>query len=340
MRVYIKQVVLTAMLLLGAAISEGQIRYPYQDYNNIIVSNSLVYTLTDSGALETFDLYNDKLVNTYKPKSKIKFLSQDHFGNLIIADEQNVIKRKNGTGWVTLMVYKDSDLYNIVFNSRNECFLITNKGIIDNSTARIFKPDHTFSHSEWSNGRRDGWGWGRFAYYSPAFLDSKDNLWVVSDHGEWGADLFTFDTKTKKFIDQTWVAAFPSFEFNGSVYAAKHGLFYSFIAKYDKATDKDGADIFKGRVIFNTDSDKTLPVKKSIQERIKPTYIMSCIYNKYDGYIYINSTEGLLRLDPKKHNEKFKDLTVLKASEYPSQIKIIKGGNLVLLPPGKPVKRQ
>ncbi len=104
-------------------------------------------------------------------------------------------------------------------------------------------PENKFSHSEWSGfGKGNGWETNPSEYGDTmkSFMSSNDILWASSDHGEWGTDLYIFDTVTNTFIDYTKVAGLPRFELNERVFGFWGGMFESQfgieVVTYDKKT--------------------------------------------------------------------------------------------------------
>jgi hypothetical protein len=80
----------------------------------------------------------------------------------------------------------------IAFDSKNNYYLITNKGVFDNSTKNYFYPDSSLNFQ-----RKKGTDW----FKDPVLLtDKNDNIWIGFGYGEWGGELFIFNPTDRKFI--------------------------------------------------------------------------------------------------------------------------------------------
>lgn len=182
---------LLIFLLVKTNVVSAQSADGYKDF---ILNGKNVILLTKAGKLKFIDVVSQEpglLVETDAP---ILALSADTQGNIVVGDKNQLIKRydyKQKT-WQPLTSYSDK-LINIVFNSQNQCFLITNKGIVDAMNHAVYFPDSSLSKNNQIRYKND-WFW-----QPVCFIDHQDQLWLGFDHGEWGGDVFAFDTRNRIF---------------------------------------------------------------------------------------------------------------------------------------------
>src|SRR5215831_19362323 len=164
-------------------------------FKDFVVDNDKLWALTSDGRLFLFDISNgDPLPNTIKNDSAIIILTKDNEGNIIIADKSNSIKKYERTtnSWTSLFSFKNT-LRGITCDSKNNLYLITNKGIYDNKSKKYFFPDSSQNFQI----RHGAAGWFREPVY---MTDRDDNIWIGFGYGEWGGELFIFNSRNKKFI--------------------------------------------------------------------------------------------------------------------------------------------
>ncbi|TYZ05899.1 hypothetical protein FY528_20330 [Hymenobacter lutimineralis] len=83
--------------------------------------------------------------------------------------------------------------YALAVTSRNHIFAITNKGVLDVVMGQTHLPD-----SSPNNQLRELKELGK---PSACFLDKDDNIWLGFGYGEWGGNIFAYDTQHQKFTD-------------------------------------------------------------------------------------------------------------------------------------------
>ncbi|GAB3032216.1 hypothetical protein [Spirosoma pulveris] len=163
----------------------------YKDFS--LVGKSLLL-LTRSGRLDLFNSLTAKQAIPVQTAAPVVAATIDREGTIVIGDTNHSIQAYNSRQktWRVLSTYTDK-LTGIVFNSQNQCFLITDKGIVDVQTHTTYFPDSSFYTNRQIRYTR---GW-----FSPpvSFLDYQDNLWLGFNHGEWGGDVFSFDTRRHAF---------------------------------------------------------------------------------------------------------------------------------------------
>lgn len=273
-------------------------------YKDFAYDGDRIWGLTTEGKLALFDATNgDPISDNVKNDSAIIVLTNDKEGNIIIGDKSKAIKKydKQTKTWRTLFKF-DNNLLAITFDSKNNCYLITNKGIYDNSSSTYFYPDSSQNHQI-----RHQAGWFR----EPTFLtDKNDNIWVGFGYGEWGGELFIFNTKGKKFIIPQ-LKGFPItlnpiksiFESSENVFVTSGLMHFSTsgsIAKFDN---------FHSSLVFESEEHKKFPKDSTNDEFIDGEYIGPGVYNEKDNCIYFYSQNGIFKGNPKNDLSKIDNWT-------------------------------
>ncbi|MCX6217756.1 hypothetical protein [Spirosoma sp.] len=163
-------------------------------YKDFSLTGKSILLLTKSSHLELFNTLTTRQALTLETDAPVVAATIDHEGTIVIGDTTHLIQRYDSRQktWHVLFSYTGK-LTSIVFNSQNQGFLVTDKGIVDAQTRTTYFPDSSFYTNSQIRYKR---GW----FYPPvSFLDHQDNLWLGFDHGEWGGDVFAFDTHKRAF---------------------------------------------------------------------------------------------------------------------------------------------
>jgi hypothetical protein len=165
-------------------------------YKDFILDDEHIWLLTTTGKLRFGKWRSDSLASLTSTDTSVVAIGKDRKGNIVISDAShriNVFDRKNQT-WLTLITCKGK-LTGFVFDSHNHCFALTDQGIVDPVRQISYFPDSTYSGNEsrWLKKKR----WLATPAY---FADSRDNLWLGLNYGEWGGDVFAFDLQKRSFL--------------------------------------------------------------------------------------------------------------------------------------------
>lgn len=273
-------------------------------YVDFAYDGDRIWGLTTDGKLALFDATNgDPISDKVYNDSAIIVLANDKEGNIIIGDKSKSIKKydRQTKTWTTLFKF-DNTLLAITFDSKNNYYLITNKGIFDNSTKKYFFPDSSQNFQI-----RHGAGWFR----NPALLtDRNDNIWIGFGYGEWGGELFIFNTTERKFIVPN-LKGFPItlnpiksiFESTENVFVTSGLMHFSTsgsIAKFEN---------FKSSLVFESDEHKKFPNDSSNNETIDGEYIGPGAYNQKENCIYFYSQNGIFKGNPTTDLSKIENWT-------------------------------
>jgi hypothetical protein len=263
-------------------------------YKDFVVSGDSLWALTTDGKLALFNANNgNPIANAPKNNAPVTILTSDRSGDIIIGDKKNSIKKYNKTthSWITLYNFTNT-LLGICFDSNNNCYLITGKGIYDPVSYKYYYPDSSQNYQI-----RHAAGWIR----QPVYLtDKNNNIWIGFGYGEWGGELFIYNTTGKKFI-VPGLTGFPItlnpiksiFETNENVFVTA-GLMHFFtrgsIVKFDN---------FTAQPVFESEEHKKFPDDSTDNEMIAGEYIGPGAFNNKDGYIYFYSQHGIFKGNPK-----------------------------------------
>ena len=274
-----------------------------KEFKDLIVTEKYICGLTKSGALKFFDLQTG-LPSTYKIKypSPILLLTTDNLNNLIIADKSNSIKRYNGQNqtWELISTVKN-DLYGVLFDSKNQCFSITDKGILNNQTNKSY-----FSNTSLNSQIHYKDKWGKpYCYY----IDKSDRIWIGFGYGEWGGNLFIFETTDNKFLtpqlDSFNIELWPVksfFEDDKFIYLSsglQHMMTSGTIIKFNN---------LKATILFDSHTKWNEPSGNgSTRTMIDAEYIGPATYNKFDNSIYFYSQNGIFKGDKSKDLSKIEN---------------------------------
>ena len=291
MKYYIKRFIYIFILLFGFSVCRAQHSSFYQ---NFVLANERIYVLHADSTVKIFDDNTGKVVETYALRPQIKMLLQDHNGNVIIVDSKNSVKKLTAEKkWVTVASCAEDKLFGVAFNNDNDCFLITRKGILNVNTQKEYLPGRELYHSESALS-------GREAFQSAdndmsTYVDKDNNLWVYFGHGEWGSDMFIFDTKKSTFTEMNgWITP-PFYEANNHLFSVISDFHDTYIVQYDKLYDNNKViSLFKGKEVYKTSADYTYPGG--------PTNFNFSIgaftFNKADESFYFITSKGLNKINP------------------------------------------
>jgi len=266
--------------------------------------------------LKIFNDENGALIDSFTPIPKIKLLLQDHNGAPVIVNAKNQVKRLDQNDqWVTVASFEGGNLYRVIFNNDNQCYLITNKGIVDAATHTAYMPDKSLYHSE--SAYRGGESFQSIDDDISTYVDKDNNLWVYFGHGEWGSDMFIFNIKNAGFIPLSGWIEIPSYESNGHLFSLAQVFHDSYVIQYDKVYSANQViSMFKGKEVYKSSDDPSFPggIKKDFD-----FFIEGYTFKNNDGCIYFITSKGLYKLNLSGHDLKFGNAAPIKAFILPKQ---------------------
>jgi hypothetical protein len=262
-----------------------------EQYTDFVLFDKKIIALSTKGKLFEFEKEsgNKKALTFINNFSNITI---DNNKNIIVSDTNNVFKIHNNQ--VEKLYQTERTIKGIVFDKENKCFLITDKGILYTKNDSLYFPNSSFNRSVRSNGE-----WFKEPTY---IIDKNDNIWVGFGYGEWGGDLFIFDTKSKSYIkpniDSFYITRSPITsitEGNNKVYVGSglmHFMTSGSIASFEN---------FSSKKIFESYSYRK---EDKSGDFVEGEYIGPTFY--FDNNLYFYSQNGVFKGNTNK------DLTTLK----------------------------
>ncbi|MCC3158962.1 hypothetical protein LJ737_17090 [Hymenobacter sp. 15J16-1T3B] len=202
MLMHVKSVVrlFVACLLMTLTSSAGPVsinRYPpaSNGYRDILTVGNQVWGLTSSGAIQIIALDQPNQVDNSRHLVADAF-SKDTHNNVILLKGTKVSVLPNGedVGKREQEINRTAahSAFGILSDRQGNLFTITTAGIGAASSGKVYFPKK--SPNSQINLQST---WGKPAAY---FIDSADRIWVGFGYGEWGGNVFVFDTQEKQFL--------------------------------------------------------------------------------------------------------------------------------------------
>jgi len=256
------------------------------EYRDFVIVDGQIWALTTTGKLKVFDIYSGESVSDMpKIDSPIIAITKDWNSDIALALKEKIVVYHRTDKTISDLGNYSGKIQGMVFNALNICYLISHKGIEELSTHKLYFSDSSFN--EQINYKS---GWPRSSAYH---LDNQGNIWIGFAYGEWGGDLFVFNTIARKFV----IPDMGHFKLNlnpvksifsddSSVYISvglQHFDFSGGIVQFDHLTAKPllSSDDSKGK---NNDGE----------------YIGPAAINPMDHYIYFYSQHGIFKGNPEK----------------------------------------
>jgi hypothetical protein len=265
---------------------------PNKDF---VLINEQVWVLQDT-ALKVFDLSTgEHLFEKLKTETAISSIAKD-LNNNIVVDQGHEIKRLDvkTLQWHTIGSFnKDLTLFKIFFNKQNHCFLLTDIGVVDLKTGEGWFPGPEVSLNLRSGNNKR---WDPAQIKPDAWIDNFDNIWIYYFLGEWGGDMFIFNTHLKQFIKPDGDFS-PGYVFAGDqhVYCSSWGSFFGF----DIAPGASCCYKITGHQIYSvSDNEVDAESEKRYGSYNTQYHIGMAAVNPSDGKIYFLCDFGLYNGDP------------------------------------------
>jgi len=293
----LKNIQLLILFLLFS--NSGQAETQYKD---ILVLNNIVWALTSHGTIKLFDATNGKQIfKDISADTDIILITKDKTGNIVTANKRKEIKKfdQSKNAWEVIAKY-DTEPFGIFINNKGSCFSITEKGIQDLTTNKFYFNSKSLNHQIHY---KDKWGKPYCNY-----IDKNDIIWLGFGYGEWGGNLFAFETSNKKFLDLSLdsfrIALFPIksfFEDSTALYISAgldHMMTSGIIVKIDN---------LKAETLYNSESHWLNQEKRD--SMIDGEYIGPSTFNPYNNSIYFYSQNGIFLGDESKDLSKSENWT-------------------------------
>lgn len=285
---------------LGFPSFAGQVESQYKD---ILVSNNVIWALTNSGTIKLFDATNgNQLHKNVNAGTDVILITKDRNGNPVIANRKKQVKRyQPGANTWELVGQYEAEPFGIFVDSRGSYFSITEKGIQDLATKKFYFNKNSLNHQITYHEK-----WGKpYCFY----IDKNDVIWLGFGYGEWGGNLFAFQTGDRKFLDLSLgsfnIELYPIksfFEDSTSVYISaglQHMMTSGIILKVDN---------LKASIVIDSDSHWSEPTgEDSVKTMIDGEYIGPATFNPFSNALYFYSQNGVFRGDKTKDLSKIEN---------------------------------
>ncbi|RSK33114.1 hypothetical protein [Hymenobacter metallilatus] len=180
------------------------------------------------------------------------------------------------------------DAFALAVTSQNLVFAITTKGVLDVTTGKSYLPgsspnDQLRQLKELGNP-------------SACFLDKEDTIWLGFGYGEWGGNIFAYDTQNKKLSN----LAFNSFEINlhpiksffqlpsgvGTSSGLQHMFNSGAVAEFKNQS---------AQLLYDSWNDRDTSTTRQIPFRTTTPYVGPATYDTATNTIYVYSNLGVYK---------------------------------------------
>ncbi len=257
-------------------------------YKDFVVSDMHIIGLTEKGKLVFFDKENGKKTCIIDAPSEAVVLTKNRLGEIVVVDERNGVNKytEKKKTWEQI-ANTNTNVFGILFDSENTCYIITEDGIENTKSKKHYFSNKSLNHQIHYKDK-----WEKPYTY---FIDKNDRIWIGFGYGEWGGDIFIFDTKKGEFLTPNLgefvISLWPIksfFETNDNIFVSSglaHMITSGIIVKFD--------DI-NAAVFYVSESDWSEPQGEDrIRHMIEGEYIGPATFNEYNNSIYYYSQEGI-----------------------------------------------
>jgi hypothetical protein len=282
--------VVTSFFYLSSCV--GQQQLPVNQYSDAVVINNEIWGLTTDGKIRTFNLSDGSpVIKDSNNLAAIAAIAKDHTDNIIIADSSDRIREIDQKSFKAKTIGRcDTVVYALLFDGQNNCYALSAKGIVDINRHRTYVSNTSINQSV-------KYQRGTMPRPDAFFIDKNDNIWIGFGHGEWGGNMFVFNSRTKKFIKlneyfKQGISPVKSiFEVNDDVYISTGLMHMAFSGSIIKLCD------FKDTTVFESYSFQKNP--DGTNRGNDAEYIGPATFNQFDKCIYFYSQHGIFKGDPK-----------------------------------------
>jgi hypothetical protein len=269
------------------------------NYIDLVTKNNQIFALSDRGRINTFDVNTGARINRHLyTDTAITSISIDKNGNIILIRKKDFLLFDEKTSKHRIIGSIKEKIYGIVFDAENKVYVISKKGITDLATGKTYIPDTAFRLNHYVR------GWWR---PSAIFMDDNDRIWAGFGFGEWGGELFIFNTKTKQFIKPTLnkfrieLSPVKSIFSDGKSVFISCGLEHMYtsgaIVKFDD---------FKCSAVFLSDTKMNITDKGEDKSQYGE-YIGPAFYDQKSNSLYFYSQNGIFKGDLNQDLSKITD---------------------------------
>lgn len=267
----------------------------HASYRDFVVTRKGVVALSESGKLFRWQP-GSRRAKRLTDRSRISAIALDKDDNIYFVEREKNIYRYDAKGKLNLAGRLDSVIHRIAINSKNEVFAITSYGIHSMDTQQKFFPDSLPNNP---------FVIPRF-WYKPSctLVDSADNLWIGFHYGEWGGNLISFNTITRKFnpilfdsVLISWLPVMSVFEGAKKTIYATNGLAHFSVNGAILAIESNAAHLIYDRLIKPEEIHEQMETGIDRGEYIGPGAFDQTtgqlLYYSNDGFFYATFSGNL-----------------------------------------------
>lgn len=246
-------------------------------YRDLIIVKNHVWGLTKGGSIKVYKSDGQEVKVASASGVSAELIT--NAGNDVVVQTGAKIQQWSSTDstWRVIGNLRSS-AFALVVNSKHHVFAITDKGVLDVAANKILLPASSPNDqlTKFTSLRKP----------ATCFLDSQDNIWLGFGYGEWGGNVFTYDTQHHRFIDLKFndfqISLHPIksfFQLKASVGASsglQHMMNSGALAEFNN---------FSARTLYDTWAarDTSIPVP----------YIGPAVYEPETDLIYFYSNLGV-----------------------------------------------
>jgi hypothetical protein len=195
MRPFLPLLLLLSLLTAGTLPGAAQERPARTRYLDLLTVGQQVWALAQDGSIRIIDL--DKGADAGdKRQLKADAFCRDARNNVILLQGKQAVLLPGGAEAgrrvVAVKPAAAAEALGIVSDSRGNLFTIKPTGIASAATGKLYFPRTSLNGQIRLNN-----SWGEPAAF---FIDRVDRIWVGFGYGEWGGNLFVFDTRKNAFV--------------------------------------------------------------------------------------------------------------------------------------------
>ena len=274
--------------------------YGQTQFEDVLIHENEIWALTSKGSVNIFGTSDGKKIEKELGlKTTVIALAKDKNGKIVIVDGNNIIRRYEGGDWKDIG-QSGSTVSGLVFDNNNRGFTIGESGVTDIRNGQIYFSNETLnSQIQYKN------SWSKKSRF---MIDKRDNIWIGFGYGEWGGNMFIFNTDQRQFIkpniDSFKMELLPIksfFEDSINVYLSaglQHMTTSGAIIQFEN---------FKAKILFKSESHWGSPDKKGAQYMESGQYIGPGGFNPFNHCIYFYSQFGIYKGEPKKDLSKIEN---------------------------------
>jgi hypothetical protein len=272
---------------------------------DFVHAGTKVWAITKDSLLVTFDLANNqKATIRFNNPVKVRAIAKDNQGNIVVADTENRIGKYENGNWNFTNKFQ-SPIKAIFYTKQNDAYLLTDDGILDVKHNKSYLPSRSLN-SQLNMPHA-------FRRNATTLMDGAGKIWLGYNHGEWGGDIYIFNTKENKFIDPV-LADFeieldPIFSFT----YAPDGVFFSGGLSHLYMT-KGYIGQFVNHVAIARFKDSIDGFKKDTTKKIGH-YIGPICYSIWDDHLYIYTQHGIYKQRSNNNLSKAENWTLVVKPE-------------------------